>query len=515
MTQLKNPKKRMEICRDNIYLFSLYYFTDYHKYDTPDFHMDMYDDLEYRDWQYVVWVMFRESAKTSIAKIKLIHNIAYKKKLFNIWVSFDEKKAESNLFDVALQLQTNSKLIQDFGQLFFNKEKELEMSQKKSIGEFITTNGVKVKAYSTGMSTRGEVFGAERPDAYFIDDIETLKTINSIARTEQVKSFLDELFSGVATDVQVLIMGNKLINNGSIQYVEDRAKGNKNWRHKNIPLYENDTLAWPSKYVWTNEERDRINATIEDPKLRVVSVEQKRLDLGQVVFNREMLNKPMSDETREFQWKWLEQTFNESEIKLKAKNRFAAIDANQGSIDNSGDPLGVTIVDWDLANNWYIQYAKRHYINLPQLIDLIFFIWTTYKPIKIGVEKLAFKYQVEPYLRQRSDETGIYPVVVELKHGGRNKHDRIRGALQGRAQAGKLWFKEGATDDQGELRMELFDFPRAQFDDLSDSLSYIDQIGYKPFGKEDESPPTTLAEEMIQHRNQMAGAKAGFLDELM
>jgi hypothetical protein len=197
MDLLRDPQKRLEICRNNIYLFSLWYFTDDHKYDTPEFHMGMYEDLEYRDWQYVIWVMFRESAKTSIAKIKLIKNIVYKEKLFNIWVSFDEKKAESNLFDVVLQLQTNEKLIADFGQLFFtgNKIKEKEKSEKKSINEFITTNGVKVKAYSTGMSTRGEVFGSERPDAYFIDDIETLKTINSIARTDQVKGFLDELFS--------------------------------------------------------------------------------------------------------------------------------------------------------------------------------------------------------------------------------------------------------------------------------------------------------------------------------
>jgi hypothetical protein len=312
-------------------------------------------------------------------------------------------------------------------------------------------------------------------------------------------------------------MGNKLINNGSIQYVEDRAKGNTNWRKRNVAIYENDIISWPSKYVWTNEQRDKVNSQIEDPKLHVVSIEQKKKDLGTVVFNREMLNQPMSDETREFQWKWLEQTFNDKDIQHKAKNRFATIDANQGSQDNSGDPLGVTIVDWGMQNDWYIQYAKRHYINLPGLIDLIFFIWTSYKPIKIGVEKLAFKYQVEPYLRQRSDETGIYPVVVELKHGGRNKHDRIRGALQGRAQAGKIWFKEDAKDDQGELRAELFDFPRSQFDDLSDALSYIDQIGYKPFGSEDEeAPPATIADELAAFRRQEAKAGAGgFIDELL
>ena len=437
---------------------------------------------------------------TSIAKIKIIHNIVYNKKKFNIWTSFDQKKAESNLFDIALELQTNKKLISDFGQMFYEEKLETKQSQKKSIGEFITTNRVKVKAYSTGQSPRGEVYGEYRPDFIVLDDIETSKTMVSEAKTKQVIEYIDELLSALGGDANILGLFNRIINNGSLTYFEDKIKGNSKWIARDIPVEKNGKIMWPQKYVLLEEEADLVNKKIEDPKQKKISLQGKRKLLGETVYNREMMNTPLSDKDREIKMAWLQNYYNPLDLKNKTYNRYITIDVadskEREKRKSKGVPdwTGITCVDWDIENFWYVKYAKRKRLNAPELIDEIFYLWETYHPIKIGVEKKAFEDQIKPYIELKSEETQIYPVVEELEHGGLRKEDRIRGALQGRLQQGKILFKQDSADNTDELRMELYDFPRAKFDDLGDALAYIEQLGHRPLikGKDTVMPEQNL-----------------------
>src|ERR1035437_6039107 len=65
------PSERMYMLQDDFLHWFLYYYIDYIKYPFAPFHYEMFDDLQglisnkYRE---VAFVMFRESAKTSIAK---------------------------------------------------------------------------------------------------------------------------------------------------------------------------------------------------------------------------------------------------------------------------------------------------------------------------------------------------------------------------------------------------------------------------------------------------------------
>ena len=497
---MEDKTSRIAACEEHIWLFSLYYFTDYHKYTFPQFHFDFYNDLDGMNRTTdrvigVVWEAFRESAKTTLAKIKLIHNVVYSKKHFNIWASFDQKKAEANLFDVALQLQTNKKLIADFGQLFYEAKSKNKKSEKKSIKEFVTSNGCKLKAYSTGQSIRGEVFGAYRPDFLAFDDIETLKTIVSDPRTNQVKDFIDEALSGMGGDCNVLCLANALSHTGSVAYIRNKVKDIPGWRTRNVPVMdENNIPAWPSKYTLTDYEAEIYNAALPpspSPALKV-SIESKRRLLNDVVFNREMMNVPLTDDEREFKLEWLQKTYTLASLQDKVLNTYIMIDVadskerKQVIARRDADYTGIVVVSIDTYNNWYIRYAKRERLNAPEKIDKIFWLWSTFSPIKIGVEKKAFIDEIQPYILIKGEETKIYPVVEELKHGGVQKEQRIRGALQGRFQHGKIFFLEHSNDDQDKLKIELYDFPKAHFDDLSDALQYCQQIGVAPYSVKNE-----------------------------
>jgi len=472
----------------------------------PYFHGGMYEDLKFEDIVGALWIMFRESAKTSLAKIKIIHNIVYKKKMFNIWTSFDQVKGEGNLFDVALELQTNKNLIADFGQLYYEQRLEERRSTKKSIGEFVTANGVKVKAYSTGQSPRGEVFGEYRPDFAVLDDIETLKTIVSEPRTKQVIDYIDELLSGLGGDMNLLVLANRLTNSGSIAYIEKKIKNDPKWRVRDVKVVENKQLVWPDKYTLTDTKAEEFNKNIENPKKRKTSLETKKRLLGETVYNREMMNTPLTEGEREIKWAWLQKTYKSENIEEKLRNRYITVDVadtkEREKRQSKGVPdyTGIIVIDWDIENNWYVRYAKRERINSPELIDKIFWLWQAYQPIKIGVEKKSFEDQVKPYNTLKSEQTGIYPVVMELEHGGTRKEDRIRGALQGRLQAGKILFSEAPIDDTDDLRQELYDFPKAEFDDLSDALAYIQQIGVRPIMKDNPLMLTQIQQEFFDSK---------------
>lgn len=231
-------------------------------------------------------------------------------------------------------------------------------------------------------------------------------------------------------------------------------------------------------------------------KFSVEDLKAVRHDIGERAWFSLYQQTPVATETQIFRPEWFKKTFDPKEIENKTLNRFVTIDT--ADTDKEGaDYIGVTVVDWDADNNWYLSYVKRYRLNILGLVDLVFNIWNEWKPQKIGVEKKSFEDQLKPLLDDQCEERQCWPVVQELEHKGRRKEARIIGALQGRFEKGKILFKEGARDDTEALKRELFDFPKGRNDDLADALAYIEQIGSRPFSQHKEVK-TTMAGEIEQ-----------------
>ena len=107
------PEERRYLFEQSPKHFAYYYFTEYFHYQPAPFHQDMWDDYKQLmdgDLTEIAWIMFRESAKTSIAKICLIHAICYERKKYINWDSYDKGNSEQALFDVTVSLQTKRRL---------------------------------------------------------------------------------------------------------------------------------------------------------------------------------------------------------------------------------------------------------------------------------------------------------------------------------------------------------------------------------------------------------------------
>ncbi len=159
-----------------------------------------------------------------------------------------------------------------------------------------------------------------------------------------------------------------------------------------------------------------------------------------------------------------------------ATERFMTMDLG-GKDEGVSTPTGITIVDVDKEQNWYVQYADAIYKDLSDVIDEILNLNNIWRPKKIGVEKEKYSIAIMPFLSVREKELNI-TLPIELLHLKINdriaKKDRIM-SLQPRIERGQLFIKK----EQTKLEDQLLSFPRGEVD-IIDALSRISQIAHPP-----------------------------------
>jgi hypothetical protein len=308
--------ERVYACAKSFKLFAVCYFTKYFSYKPAPFHDDFFQDFEdlvYGRVKEAVWVAFRESAKTSIAKIGLCWIIARKQVIdalrrqgedVSAWGErlylnvdcYDKHNAESILFDVVTELQTNHLLIADFGQLY-NQPRTKDEATLKRVSNFVTANRIRVEAHTALTPMRGRLYQQHRPDFVLRDDLENAITADSPAITEKIIRLLDEAKGGLAGHGVSITLGNFIIENGVMGYVRKSVDGSGG-RARFIPVADRQgKLAWPDKYVKSDAEAVVCNKDINDPSKRKISLESRRRELnagGRRVYEVEMLLDPVA-----------------------------------------------------------------------------------------------------------------------------------------------------------------------------------------------------------------------------
>jgi len=449
-------------------LFALFYFQDYFKYKLAPYHHDMVESLEQlvntENFRELVFIMFRESAKTTLSKLFIIWLITFNKRKYINVDSFDKENAERILFDIAFELINNQRLQADFGILFSRKKGIDEVKQTK-ISNFITENGIRVEAHSTQESVRGRIHLNQRPDFLLLDDFETNKTKDSIAYTKQIREHITEALAGMSPEARILYLGNYITEYGNVQFLLDRAKTDNKIKVLNVPVIGSDGKpTWEAKYALTNEEASQTGK---------VSLEDKKIQLGPYVFSYEMMNQPIDEALAEFKKEWI-QRVEEKDIEHMTFTTFITIDPAASKKDTA-DFTGVCINRVNKENKWYIK-TQQLKMNSAELIEHLFYLFETYKPEIIGIEETVFTLAVQPFLEEAMSKKNKFFVITPLKHNGTNKEQRIRGIIPRMANKG-IFF----VGDNHALENEMRVFPRGINDDVLDAFAYQEQIAYKPY----------------------------------
>lgn len=383
-------EERLFLAEHSFGLFAIYYFSHYFKYALAPYHYDMVQDLHdltENKIREVAWIMYRESAKTTFAKLYIIWLIAHKKRKYINVDSFDKENAERILFDIAFELTNNARMNADYPTLF-SKKRAIDEIKQNRINNFVTENGIRVEAHSTQESVRGRIHLDQRPDILILDDIETNKTKDSEAYTKQVRDHISEAMAGMSPDGVMLYLGNYITEYGNIQHLIDRAKTDHRLRIRNVPVLIDGKPAWEAKYALTDEEAE---------KQGKVSIEDKQRQLGSLVFSYEMMNKPIDEMLAEFRKEYA-QFEVERTVQQLDTTTYITIDSAV-SEKESADFTGVTINRVSRENKWYIK-TYRLKCNSRELIDHLFFLKTEYNPNFIGLEETTFTMAIEPFLQE-------------------------------------------------------------------------------------------------------------------
>ena len=513
--QLKSLSKaeRILATRSHFGYYMVYYMPHYVQSEFAPFHYDMMGDVHdllnftIRE---LAWIMFRESAKTSLAKGLICYLITNRIEPYINVDSYDKENAERVLFDVVQELQSNKRLIEDFGQLYNVKRSAGEATQKRvtnfltnpvkdSMGRILTP-GIRVEAHSTQEPMRGRLSVAARPGFVLLDDFETKKTVASEATTKAIRDHIQEFKGGLDSQRRrVLYLGNYISEYANVQMLMDKEPHDPELRVRVVPIHSGDQPAWPQRYVMTDKEAQATG---------LVSIEAKKRNMwtpedGDADFMAEMLCQPIDFATAVFQ----KHFFQHIEFEEMLKKRlvcYVTMDTPSKREDqaqnNDGDFFGVTINWVDAENKWHFKsYRKR--LGPTAIIEEMFSIYAFClsigtPPIKMAWEDTAYTRGLEVALRKAMRERNIFLPLYWLSTAGRNKNDRIRTGLLHRYESRSIYH---LTNECNDLEGELLRYPKSPFDDTSDSASYQADIA-KPPGAE-QTAKTNVPNGRIDNNN--------------
>lgn len=450
---------------------------------TPPFHYELVRMFLSKENAYVASP--RGSSKTTLEQGVISYLAASAEESFIVIIEKSYTEAVEVLSVIRETFTDNPLVLQVYGRLLKTDTAGKEKETAKDTQGDILVNGVRIRAKGFNAPIRGIKSGPFRPSLIFLDDVEDDKHIRN---EDQRRKYRENFSQGVlpALDIggRVKVIGTILHQDSLLKSLIDQH-GGEIYRSFD-PANPETTLLWPER--WTYE------------RLMEKKGEMEMEGFGTNKFYQEYQNEVMDDEYRKFRYEWLEHTFTEASIRGKSCNRFIAIDVAD-SKNETADWTFVAVVDIDADNNWYVRHAKRKRVNNLELIEWIFELWLYWKPLKMGVEKKSFEFQVQPLLKERSKEKQVFPIVEQLHDGGLAKESRVIGALQGRFESGKILFDAEAKDDTAILKGELYDFPRGKTDDGCDALAYIGAIGQRPFAPNTSYLPKEH-QEFYQHRKE-------------
>ncbi len=153
---------------------------------------------------------------------------------------------------------------------------------------------------------------------------------------------------------------------------------------------------------------------------------------------------------------------------------FEAIEKERNLKRSRLDETAIAIVKID-RDKWWVKDILHGRWNIKETAKKILYSAIKVESATVGIETGSLRNAILPYLEDEMRTEGKWVSIVELRHGGKKKNDRITWSLQGRMEHGQITFNPDR--DWKVFIGQLLDFPnRLALDDLLDSLSYCDQL---------------------------------------
>jgi len=409
-------QKRIKFLLDNPEEFNKFYFPNFYLCEPAKFQIKSSKRVLNNPEWYEVRAWARDLAKSTRTMFDVIYLVVSGKKKNIILVSNSEDNAERLITPYRLILESNQRLINDFG-----IQKGMNMWTST---EFTTVKGASFRALGAGQSPRGTRSEAIRPDCILIDDIDTDEECRNPERITNKWEWIESaLIPTRATSIPLLIIfcGNIIAEYcciteaikkaDKVDIVNIRTNGVSSWIERNSEEQIDRVL---SKMSFSSAQREYFNNPITEGKVF------KELSFGKIP--------PLH------KFKYLVAYGDPSPSNKEiAKNSFKTI-VLVGALSNKfyvvkcflEQTLNSRFIDW--------YYDMRSFVGDKTVI---------YNYIENNTLQDPFYEQVfKPMFFQKQKETGHLISIIPDDRKKPDKFTRIEGTLEPINRMGSLIFNE-------------------------------------------------------------------------
>lgn len=466
--------------------FAAYYFPHYMQNKSSEFHWYLYRDLkrivESEIGQRVAIAAPRGNAKSSITSlIFIIWCIVYKKKHFIVLLSDTSSQAEEFLSNIRNEIESNTRLIGDFGKL---------VGETWKADDIITKNQVRVLALGARKKIRGRRFNNKRPDLIIGDDIENDEnTVNPEQRKKNANWFFKAVSKAGNMQTDIIVIGtiihydsllSTLLNNPVYQAKVFRAVK----KFSESPLW----LEWEEIYLRMTDDDKKLEINparqfyLDHEEEMLAGVEvlwptgqpyynlmEMRLTEGPASFDSEYQNNPINPEDCLFQEEWF--TYFDEPDWDNYEAFFCGVDPSMGKTAKS-DPSAIVWLGKHSQGYLDVISASIERRHPDQILNDIFSSASELiknhgaTPISaVGIESVQFQEYFRDTVNTESRKRGFYLPVVSTDNQTSKKEIRIQ-TLQPLVKNGIIRFNR----QQRKLLEQMRFYPLADHDDGPDAL---------------------------------------------
>lgn len=260
--------------------YSRFFFPRTVRQATPEMHVDVWRNLETPGQRYVGAEIYRDGAKTSLARLYTSKRIAYGISHVILYVSRAEKHAVRSVSWIARQVKFNTLWAQAFG---------LRPGGKWSEGEIEIIHGVEeypIFLLAVGMTgqIRGVNFDDYRPDLIVADDVDDEETAGTEEQREKANSlFFGSLMNTLASpteasDPRAVLLATPY-HAGDIL---NTAKRDPQWKIVTYGCFDEQGRSrweakWPTEYLLKEKQsaaqRNQMSVWMREKECKLVSAE--------------------------------------------------------------------------------------------------------------------------------------------------------------------------------------------------------------------------------------------------
>lgn len=245
--------KRIKRLEANYEEWFKYYFPNFYKSEPAKFHIRATKRILTNPEWYEVRSWSRELAKTTRTMMEVLYLALTGKKKNIILVSHNLDNAEDLLKPYKTILESNNRIINDYG-------------TQESLGEwesykFKTKKGVSFRALGSGQSPRGKKNDEARPDVILIDDIDTDEECRNKDRIKDKVNWIEQALipaRSISEPLLILACGNVI---AKYCCITEMGKKADKWEIINI-RDKNGKSTWPAKN--TEADIDRVLSLISN-----------------------------------------------------------------------------------------------------------------------------------------------------------------------------------------------------------------------------------------------------------